>query len=500
MPSPFEISDTGITSPLTSQARAYVVDVWRGIFGNDAQTSPDSPDGQMIDWITIIVVLVWQGNVGVANAASYLTAAGVQLDLVLAIFGRIRLPARASTCSFVLYGTNASPIPAATVASVESSQIRFATDAAATIGASDLVHVVLIKSATDSLTYEIEINSTTFDYTPGPGEDVQDVLDALRTDINAGAEPVAAFDGGTDEDGFARLVIESDSAGQTFASSNSTGDLQIFDAERVGGTAEVTGPYTGFAGEIDVVETPAVGLEGMTTTADAVAGRNRETDAEFRRRHVEQLRSGGLATPLAIRDRILAFVPTALEARVFENESSIPDSDGRPPNSFEAVVLSQPIAAPTDDAEILEQVLRAKPAGIQAYGSITDNLPDPQGFGNLVPVAFSRPVVRYLHLDIEITPGEGFPIVGDPAAEIKATLVEWLSLNGEGALRLGVDLVRFQLGEPINEAIAGIQSATIETDDTVNPGDPPTFSPSDISVDDDEILVADSSRITVTIL
>jgi hypothetical protein len=60
-------------------------------------------------------------------------------------------------------------------------------------------------------------------------------------------------------------------------------------------------------------------------------------------------------------------------------------------------------------------------------------------------------------------------------------------------------MVRFQVAEPINEAVPGIQTALIESDDTPSPGDSPTFVDQDIAVADTEKLVADSSRITVII-
>lgn len=500
MDNPFVVDSTGITTPKMQAARARAVELYKGIHGNDAQTASDSPDGQIIDWLTLLIVLIWEGNAGIYAAAFLRTASGTQLDLLLDLFGRIRLAARPSTAGFVLYGTASSVVPLGTVASVESSQRRFASDETITIGASDLSRVVLIKTASNALAYQVTINGTPFSYTPGAGETTEQVRDGLEAAINLGAEPVAAFDGGVDEDGAARLVLDATSAGQTFTSANSSTDLEIYSAERVAATAEQTGPITASAGDLDVVQTPSVGLVGITTTADATIGRNEETDAEFRQRHLATLRSGGLATPLAIRDRILEFVPTVRSARVFENESDTTNGDGLPPHSFEAVVLSEPIAAPTDDAEIAAQILVAKPAGIQSFGAVLQNLPDPQGFGNVIPIRFSRPTVRYLHLDIEITPGEGFPSIGEPDEEIKAAVVAWLSVGGGGELGLGSDLVRFQLGEPIAEAVAGIQTATIETDDTPNPGDPPTFTPSDISVADDEILVVDSSRVTVTIL
>ena len=202
-----------------------------------------------------------------------------------------------------------------------------------------------------------------------------------------------------------------------------------------------------------------------------------------------------------MRDRVLENVTTVLAGVVFENESESTDARGVPPHAANPVFLSEPVGGPyTDDEAIAEQLLIAKGAGIQSFGSTVVQLPNPQGLGPLIDIGFDRPTVRYLHLRITVTPGEGFPSTGSPGTSIRNSVVEYLQRGGEGYLDLGVDLVRFQLGEPINDAAPGIQSAVIETSATVNPGDPPSFSNADIAVDDDEILVADTSRTTVVIV
>lgn len=498
----FEVDENGIQTPKLPQARARIVELWKGRFGDDAQTSSDAPDGLVIDILALLLALVWEGNAETYNAAYFRTAPGISLDLLLDLFGRLRLQAQASTASLVLYGTGASPIPSGTVASVESSQERFATTAAVTIGADDTTDVALVKTAASGTDYEITVNSTTFTHTATPADTPSTIAAALAALINAGAEPVAGFAGGVDDDGYARLVIDSDSSGQTISSPNPNAEIQVYDGARVACASETLGPITATAGQLDVIETPVTGLLGVTTTADATLGRLRENDAEFRARHIDTLRNNGFATPLAIRDRILENVQeTVLTARVFENETENTDARGVPPHAVNPVVLSEPVGGPyTDDDEIAEQILIAKGGGTQSYGTTVIQKPNPQGFGPLIPIGFSRPTVRYAHIQITVTEGEGFPQVGDPATTIREAVVTALQRGGDLYLDLGVDLVRFQLAEPINEAVEGIQGAVILLAQTLNPGDPPSFAGADISVADDEILVADTSRTTVVIV
>lgn len=485
----FALDAEGLNTPRLPEARQLVVTAWKARFGDNAQTGSDSPDGLEIDILSILLALLWEANGDIWAAGFFRTSSGNALDLLLDLFAKTRRAAEASTSSLVWFGADATAIPGGSVASVaDVSDSRFSTDAAGSTG-DDLVFVWRVQDAIDGETYTATINGTDFDFVAGALDTVLTIAAGLAAAINLGAEPVDAIGVPVlDPLGFGLLVVDADDGVTTFtaaASATGAATIDVQDAARVAATATETGPKTGLAGTISTIETAIGGIIGVTSSADADVGRNRETDSEYKQRHLETLNAAGCGTVAAIEAR-LRLVEDVTSAIVFENDSDVIDGDGRPPHSFEAFVLDG------DDTAIAQSILECKPAGIQTVGTESVLLPE-----TTKPIKFSRPTVRYLHLEITITQGEGYPTTGDPAAEIIAAVALYLGGGGAGELVQGLDLYRAQLNAPITTTIAGIATIVIETDDTPAPLDVPTFTPADIAVGNDEILVADSTRITV---
>lgn len=485
-----ELTVDGLDIPRIPEVREFIVENWKAKFGDNAQTGSDSPDGLEIDILTILYALLWEADGEIWANGYFRTASGVSLDLILDLFAKKRIPAAASTASLVWYGADTIAIPLGSVASVaDVPTSRFATDAAGDTG-DDLVFVWRVSDAIDTETYTATINGTDFDFVAGPTDTPETVVAGLAALINAGAEPVDAIALAIlDDAGRGLLVVDSDDGVTTFtaaASATGSATIDVQDGARVAATATETGPLTGLAGTISTIETSIGSIVGVVNTADATVGRNRETDAEYKQRHLETLNSSGCGTPAAIEARILLNVPDVESVKVFENDTDAVDADGRPPHSFETFVLGG------DDTAIATEILACKPAGIETVGDVSILLP-----ATTKPIKFSRPTERYLHLEVTITQGEGYPTTGDPEAAIIAALATALGGGGSHELEQGDDLYRAQLFGIITDAVAGIATIDIETDDTAAPLDVPTFTPSDIVVDDDEILISDSTRITV---
>lgn len=486
----FEVTAEGLETPRLPEVRALVVDQWHAAFGDNAQTASDSTDGLEIDVISIINSLLWEAGSEVYNDSFLRTSSGGAVDLILDMFGRKRLAAQASTASAVWYGNDAVAISAGSLASVaDVSDSRFGTDVLATTGTDDLVFVVRIKNALDGETYTITINGTDEDFVAGPADTVLTIAADLANQITSGPSPATGSAIAiVDANGFGLVVIDGTAALTVSTSATGLGDLDDRFGVRVAMTATATGATSALSGTLSVIETPIGGVDGVINSTDAVVGRNRETDAEYKQRHFLTINASGCGTVQAIEARVL-LVEDVESVTVFENDSDVVDGDGRPPHSFETFAVGG------DDTAIAEAILACKPAGIQTVGDISIVLPSTSK-----PIKFSRPTNRYLHLDVTITQGEGFPTTGEPAIAIRDALAAWLGSGGPGELKQGLDLHRDQLYQPITTAVPGIATIAIETDDTPNPGDVPVFTAADIIVTDDEILISDSSRIAVTIL
>lgn len=480
----FIVTDAGFEVPRLPEARQRVVELWRAVYGEGARTDSETPDGLMIDTIALLLALLWQGVAASQSNAYLRTARGAFVDQILDLFARRRLQPRASTASLVFYGTDATVLNAGTQARTEEGAI-FGTDAAATIGADDVIDVFTIATISPSTLYRITVNAVNFDFTTSGSPDRAELVDGLLAELDALTGGVA-YDGGDDDDGVIRIVVEMEAA----ATFSSNANVTTRSAVRVAATATATGLLIGLAQTIAIVNTPVVGLVGVTNTADAVVGRDLETDSALKIRHWATLASNGARSPDAIADRLMdEDGPEGVEvARVYENESNV-EVDGRPAHSFETFVLGG------DDQEIAELIWSQKPAGITAFGTTEVAVLGRDNRTHIV--GFTRPTELYLHLRITVTAGEGYPSSGTPLTTIRDAVAAWIGDGGSGELQLGQDFYRFSLGQPIAAAVPGIVSIAVETDTTPGPLDVPSFSAADVTVAEDEILRSDASRITV---
>jgi len=488
MASIFALTAAGLGTPRFPEARQLVVDNWKAKFGENAQTASDSPDGQVIDVLALLLTLLWEADGEIWANSFFRTSSGNSLDLILDLFAKQRLPATFSTASAVWYGADAIGIPDLSQASNGQGQ-RFEVPTGTAGITGELAHVVRIQDAVDTDSYTVDVNGTPFTHVAGPADTVLTIAEALETLINAGAEPIVSVAIAVeDANGFGLIVLDT-TAGANVVTTAGTGTLDAQFGARVPLTATATGPTAALAGTLTVIETPIASIIGVVNSTDATLGRDRESDAAYKQRHLETINAQGCGTVQAIEDRVLQRVDDVISVKVFENDTDVVDGDGRPPHSFETFVLGG------EDAAIAQEIFDCKPAGIETVGDISILTP-----GASKPTKFSRPTSRYLHEEITVTKGEGFPTTGDPAEAIKQAVATFLAPGGEGELTQGDDLYRVQQNGVITDAVPGISTIVIETDDTPNPGDAPVFTPSDIVVTNDEILISDSSRITVIIV
>lgn len=255
-----------------------------------------------------------------------------------------------------------------------------------------------------------------------------------------------------------------------------------------GGTATVemesesTGAIQAPAGTLTVIETPISGVASITNSLDAVVGRETETDTQLRIRRLISLNRPGSATVEGIRNAILE-VEDVVQANVIENDTGLTDADGRPPHSIEAVVSGG------DDADIAEAIFSSKGAGIETYGTESEDVVDDQGLTHTIN--FSRPSEIDVYLRITITPntdpneGQVYPDTGDDS--ITDAILEYATAY----YTLGKNVVLNLLYTPIN-TIPGVIGVLIEV--SLNGSD---WQTTNLEIDADEIAVLDSTRITV---
>lgn len=245
------------------------------------------------------------------------------------------------------------------------------------------------------------------------------------------------------------------------------GSIVEEDTTKVRYTADVPGTITG--GTVDIaftatedgpnaagpastwnIITPVTGWNTTTNAAKAVEGQNEETDPEYRVRAKQIVKKGGIAAAVLKVDGVLS-------VHVVENDTDFTTVDGVPPHSVEVIVDGGA------DVAVAQAIYDNKCNGINPFGTSSANVTDVNGDPRAV--GFTRPTLIVIHTEITLTPGEGFP-VSDPTASLQQAIEDW----GADNLSAGDDVSPFQMAEPINEAVPGIDTAVTLVEDT----DPPT--------------------------
>lgn len=233
------------------------------------------------------------------------------------------------------------------------------------------------------------------------------------------------------------------------------------------------------AGTLTVIDTPVFGLDSITNPLDAKVGREEETDTELRIRRNKSLQIAGAGTLEAIKSKLLSLTGVTA-AIIYENDTFVVDSNGRPPKSFECIVEGG------TDNEIAELIWSVKPVGIATYGNQATTIYDSQGFQHIIN--WSRPTEVDIYLTLNLTTDVTFVAT---VSEIKQEYVNWSIEN----LTIGNDVVVFPTLVSVLTKFQGIIDVEIYVGTSPNP----TLS-DNIIIQPHEIAIFDTSRIVVNII
>lgn len=208
----------------------------------------------------------------------------------------------------------------------------------------------------------------------------------------------------------------------------------------------VTGPVVASAGTVTNIVTPVSGWSGVTNALDGTIGRDIETDPAYRaRRRVEtQISVSGPVE--AIRQTLLRNVTGVLQAVVFENTSFLTDLRGLPGKSFAAYVFGG------SNLDIATAIWNSKPAGIQPFGNILQNIID--SMGQTQPIYFSRPTQKNVYGAWHRSVNSNYPVDGD--LQLKQVAVAYINslVMGQEVI-LSPQLIATAVGIP------GIETLTL---------------------------------------
>jgi len=437
----FGITEQGFVMPQLTDIQTDINQALQAEFGAGINLEPESFFGQISGIMAERLALVWQAMQDVYNSQTPDTAFGASLDNVGALRGIPRLQASPSVINNVkLFGTNGTSTPAGTQFSVLNSPTSiFALNNTTVLGpGQSCIQTIMFSTVPTSGQWELGINGSgtvelAYNVT---ASQLQSAIQSLNycqgcTVTGNFTSGFTVTFNGAGTGGFMvqpqftvlqNTLMNSVPAAVTIATAITQAGI---DQASVTVTATADGPVIANAGTLTVIVTPVSGLTNVLNIQDAVLGRLVETDNAYRTRMADELQIAGAGTVEAIRSRLLA-TPGVTSALVYENVEDIPDINGRPPHSFEAVVNGG------TDADVAETIWLAKPAGIETYGSDSYVITDSQGQPHTIN--FSRPSVIDIYIIANLLVNLSFPANG-------AVLIQEIFTNYINGLGQGVNVI-----------------------------------------------------------
>lgn len=217
-------------------------------------------------------------------------------------------------------------------------------------------------------------------------------------------------------------------------------------------TATVVGPLEQSINTVSNILTPVLGWDSVTNEVAATLGRYKETDEELRIRFRNTKFERAVNNVESLYSAINSI--TGVESfAIYENDTSVVDSNGLPAHSFMAIVEGGLTS------EIAENIWQNKPAGIQSAGDTPVTIEDSNGFPRVI--YFKRPNLTNIYINMTLIKFDDFPANGDDL--IRTALTSYVD-----GLRLGQDLVFSRLYTPIN-SVTGHQVTSLTVGTSPNP-------------------------------
>ena len=154
-------------------------------------------------------------------------------------------------------------------------------------------------------------------------------------------------------------------------------------------TCQTPGPITANPGDISKIATPTYGWTSATNAFAAIVGVATETDSQLKSRQSISTAQPSLTVLEGLKGAI-AGVSGVTRSKVYENDTSIVDSNGLPANSVTSLVEGG------TDADVAQAIFNKKGPGCKANGTTSVNITDK--YGDVTPIGFYRP--NYVDVDI----------------------------------------------------------------------------------------------------
>lgn len=462
------VTETGLRRKTLQEIRAELEQAFKNVFGASFETSVDSPNGLLISQLSTTIASHWELAQEVFNSRDPAQAIGVALDYAATLSGVTRRQETSCKVTAVLYteGTTAT-IPAGSIAEMPRGSRRFTLDMQVAISRSSCSELVIDMSGFTGSTYTLQFTFGTVTY----DEDTS-LVDAIE----------AA--GGIAEESALGIRVTHSSGTVGLLSPVPTGFV-VMAGEPGNFIAAIAGEQTCEAGELTVIPVAVTGWDQVYNYEAGIPGAPVEGDTALRVRRALASRSiRGRGTDPAIEAHLQEEVAGVTHAKVTSNRTMSTDSQGRPPKSFEALVVG---GDPEDIARVIWQNM---PSGIECWGNTSQAITDEDGDEQMI--FFSRPVPMYLWVELtyHLYDEESAP----SAADIKAAIVAW----AEKEYTLGKDVIPDRVLTAVYPPnLDGIGQASVRVSLKASEADSPTWTSSVIPVAPGQYAVPSVARVTL---
>ena len=467
------VTESGFKRKTLQECRAEIENELKQVFGPSFETSVDSPNGQLVGALSMALSNVWELAQEVYDSRDPAQATGVSLDFAAAVNGIYRHGSTACRVDAMLYTLGASAnVPAGSKAMRTRGSLLFSLDTAVAISRASC-DALFIQDDGSAKNTEYVFHFTFGDVTLENTSPSTPNLAALKADIETAGGTAEYSENGL-------LVTHENGVGIT---GNLPDDFIIYSGKSATFTADSVGVQTCEVGELDNIPTTVQGWDMVRNYVAGVPGTSIETDAELRIRRDQAVRAiKSTGTDPAIEAHLQNDVTGVTAARVFSNRTMLEDSDGRPPKSFEALVVGG------TDHDVAMCIWKNMPSGIQPYGNTSEIIIDENDDEQVIQ--FSRPEAKFLWVKVtyHLYDEEQFP--GEDS--LRASLVDWASQE----YNMGVDVIPDRIYSSIYPPyIKGVGQANIQVAVTDAESDTPTFGTSVIPIAPAQFALLTAGRV-----
>ena len=473
------VTASGLERKTLQEIRLELEAALKQVFGQDFETSVDSPNGQLISQLSLSMSNLWELAQEVYLSRDPSQATGLSLDFAAALNGLFRKAATACRVDAMLFSlAETATIPAGSQALRTRGNLLFGLDQAVEISRASCEKLLILDDGSAKNT-EYIFHFTFGDVTLNNTSSSTTNLAALSTAIYAAGGRTESFQGGL-------LVYVLD--GSVGITGQLPDDFLIYAGQTGSFTAGSVGAQTCEIGELNNIPLSVQDWDKVYNFEAGVPGTDTESDSVLRVRRAQSAQSiKATATDPAIAAHLLNDVTGVTAAKVVSNRKMQVDAQGRPAKSFEALVVGG------SDQDVARCIWDNMPSGIEPYGNTSVSITDDAGDNQII--SFSRPQAKYLwvKLTYNLYDEEQAPT----ADEIKAAIVQW----AEHEYNMGVDVIPTRILQGLYEGTTGIGLAMAQCAVTDEPTDTPTYGSwaDTISIGPAEYAALDASRITLVL-